>query len=152
MDQLDTPLLTTAFTPLAGLTGGILIGLSAVLLMAGLGRVAGISGIFGSLLGNWRPDNAWRALFIAGLLAGAILTSLLGGFDSDSMAFPGNPLTTVVGGLLVGLGTALGAGCTSGHGICGIARLSVRSIVSTAVFMVLAVATVYLMRHVIGAA
>jgi len=152
MDQLDTPLLTTAFTPLAGLTGGILIGLSAVLLMAGLGRVAGISGIFGSLLGRWRPDNAWRALFIAGLLAGAILTSLLGGFDSDSMAFPGNPLTTVVGGLLVGLGTALGAGCTSGHGICGIARLSVRSIVSTAVFMVLAVATVYLMRHVIGAA
>jgi len=152
MDQLDTPLLTTAFTPLAGLTGGILIGLSAVLLMGGLGRVAGISGIFGSLLGRWRPDNAWRALFIAGLLAGAILTSLLGGFDSDSMAFPGNPLTTVVGGLLVGLGTALGAGCTSGHGICGIARLSVRSIVSTAVFMVLAVATVYLMRHVIGAA
>ena len=151
MDQLDTPLLTTAFTPLAGLTGGILIGLSAVLLMAGLGRVAGISGIFGSLLGRWRPDNAWRALFIAGLLAGAILTSLLGGFDSDSMAFPGNPLTTVVGGLLVGLGTALGAGCTSGHGICGIARLSVRSIVSTAVFMVFAVATVYLMRHVIGA-
>jgi len=151
MDQLDTPLLTTAFTPLAGLTGGILIGLSAVLLMGGLGRVAGISGIFGSLLGRWRPDNAWRALFIAGLLAGAILTSLLGGFDSDSMAFPGNPLTTVVGGLLVGLGTALGAGCTSGHGICGIARLSVRSIVSTAVFMVFAVATVYLMRHVIGA-
>lgn len=151
MDQLDTPSLVTAFTPLAGLSGGILIGLSAVVLMGGLGRVAGISGIFGSLLGRWQADNAWRALFIVGLLLGTILTALLGGFDSDTIAFPGNPLTTVVGGLLVGLGTALGAGCTSGHGICGIARLSVRSIVSTAVFMFFAVATVYLMRHVIGA-
>ncbi|MEI7598263.1 MAG: YeeE/YedE thiosulfate transporter family protein [Aestuariivirga sp.] len=151
MDQIDGHSLATAFTPLAGLTGGILIGLSAVLLMGGLGRVAGITGIFGTLLGRWKPDNAWRALFILGLLAGTILTSLLGGFDSDSMKFPGNPLTTVVGGVLVGLGTVLGGGCTSGHGICGIARLSVRSIVSTAVFMFFAVATVYMLRHVIGA-
>jgi uncharacterized protein len=151
MDQLDTHLTVTAFTPLAGLAGGILIGLSAVLLMGGLGRVAGVSGIFGSLLGRWQPDNAWRLLFILGLLAGTVLTSLLGGFDSDSMSFPGNPLTTVVGGLLVGLGTALGTGCTSGHGICGIARLSVRSMVSTAVFLFFAIATVYLLRHVIGA-
>lgn len=141
----------TDFTPLAGLTGGILIGLSAVLLMGGLGRVAGVSGIFGALLGRWLPDNGWRLLFILGLLAGAILTALLGGFEPDGMNFPGNPLTTVVGGLLVGLGTAIGGGCTSGHGICGIARLSVRSMVSTAVFMFFAVATVYMMRHVIGA-
>ena len=141
----------TEFTPLAGLTGGILIGLSAVLLMAGNGRIAGVSGIFGALLGRWQPDSGWRLLFILGLLAGTILTSLLGGFDSDTMAFPGNPLTTVLGGFLVGLGTALGAGCTSGHGICGLARLSVRSMVSTAVFMFFAIATVYLMRHVIGA-
>jgi uncharacterized membrane protein YedE/YeeE len=141
----------TDFTPLAGLTGGILIGLSAVLLMGGLGRVAGISSIFGSLLGRWQPENTWRLLFILGLLAGAVLTALLGGFDAQSMRFPGNPLTTVVGGLLVGLGTALGGGCTSGHGICGIARLSVRSMVSTAVFMFFAIATVYMMRHVIGA-
>lgn len=152
MDQLDAPLNVTDFTPLAGLAGGMLIGLSAVLLMGGLGRIAGISGIFSSLLGRWRDENAWRALFILGLLAGTALTSLLGGFDSSTMAFPGNPLTTVVGGLLVGLGTILGAGCTSGHGICGIARLSLRSIVSTVVFMFFAVATVYLMRHVIGAA
>lgn len=152
MDQLDAPLNVTDFTPLAGLAGGMLIGLSAVLLMGGLGRIAGISGIFSSLLGRWRQENAWSALFILGLLAGTALTSLLGGFDSSTMAFPGNPLTTVVGGLLVGLGTMLGAGCTSGHGICGIARLSLRSIVSTAVFMFFAVATVYLMRHVIGAA
>jgi hypothetical protein len=141
----------TEFTPLAGLTGGILIGLAAVLLMAGNGRIAGVSGIFGGLLGRWQPDSGWRLLFILGLLAGTILTSLLGGFDSDTMAFPGNPLTTVLGGFLVGLGTALGTGCTSGHGICGLARLSVRSMVSTAVFMFFAIATVYLMRHVIGA-
>lgn len=141
----------TDFTPLAGLTGGILIGLSAVLLMGGLGRVAGISGIFGSLLGRWQADNAWRVLFLLGMLAGTALTALLGGFDPDSMAFPGNPLTTVLGGLLVGLGTVMGAGCTSGHGICGLARLSVRSMVSTAVFMFFAVATVFMMRHVIGA-
>ena len=151
MEQITLPESVTVFTPLAGLSGGILIGLSAVLLMGGLGRVAGISGIFGALLGRWQPGNAWRLLFILGLLAGAILTALLGGFDSETMAFPGNPLTTVVGGLLVGLGTALGGGCTSGHGICGIARLSLRSIVSTAVFMFFAVATVYMMRHVIGA-
>ena len=151
MNQIDTPLLVTSFTPLAGLCGGILIGLSAVLLMGGLGRLAGISSIFGSLLGRWQPDSAWRLLFILGLLAGAILTSLLGGFDSETMAFPGNPLTTVVGGLLVGLGTTLGSGCTSGHGICGLARLSVRSMVSVAIFMFFAVATVFLMRHVIGA-
>jgi uncharacterized membrane protein YedE/YeeE len=151
MEQLDGHSLATAFTPLAGLTGGILIGLSAVLLMGGLGRVAGVSGIFGALLGRWKPDNAWRALFIVGLLAGTVLTALLGGFDSDSIRFPGNPLTTVVGGFLVGIGTTLGTGCTSGHGICGIARLSVRSIVSTAVFMFFAVATVYMLRHVIGA-
>ena len=141
----------TDFTPLAGLTGGILIGLSAVLLMGGLGRIAGITGIFGHLLGRWTPDSAWRALFILGLLAGALLTSLLGGFDPAAIAFPGNPLTTVIGGFLVGLGTVLGAGCTSGHGICGLARLSVRSMVSTAVFMFFAIATVTLLRHVIGA-
>lgn len=141
----------TDFTPLAGLTGGILIGLSAVLLMGGLGRIAGITGIFGALLGRWTPDSAWRALFILGLLAGAFLTALLGGVDPAAITFPGNPLTTAIGGLLVGIGTVMGAGCTSGHGICGLARLSVRSMVSTAVFMFFAIATVSLLRHVIGA-
>lgn len=151
IDAKDGQRKVTDFTPLAGLTGGILIGLSAVLLMSGLGRIAGISGIFGSLLGRWQPDNAWRLVFILGMLAGTALASLLGGFDSGSMAFPGNPLTTMLGGLLVGLGTVMGAGCTSGHGICGLARLSVRSMVSTAVFMFFAIATVFMMRHVIGA-
>lgn len=140
----------TDFTPLAGLTGGILIGLSAVLLMGGLGRIAGVSGIFGALLGRWQPDNGWRALFIFGVLGGALLTSLLGGVDAAAIAFPGNPLTTIIGGLLVGAGTALGAGCTSGHGICGLARLSVRSMVATGTFMGVAVVTVYVTRHVLG--
>lgn len=143
-------MVATDFTPLTGLSGGILIGLSAVVLMGGLGRVAGVSGIFGALLGPWVPDNLWRALFIVGLLAGAILTTLAGGFDSDWMHFPGNPPVTILGGLLVGIGTALGNGCTSGHGICGLARLSTRSMVSTALFMATAVLTVYITRHVLG--
>lgn len=141
----------TDFTPFAGLAGGMLIGLSAILLMGGIGRIAGISGIVATLLASpWTGGNAWRGLFILGLLAGTVLTALLGGFDSDRMAFPGNPLTTIVGGLLVGAGTSLGAGCTSGHGICGIARLSARSIVATMIFMAVAVLTVFMLRHVIG--
>lgn len=137
----------TDFTPLTGMAGGILIGLSAVLLMASIGRIAGVSGIF---RGMFADAMGWQGLFLLGLLGGTILTSLLGGFDPDTITFPGNPATTVVGGLLVGAGTTLGAGCTSGHGICGLARLSQRSIVATAVFMAVAVITVFLMRHVLG--
>jgi uncharacterized membrane protein YedE/YeeE len=141
----------TAFTPYASLGGGILIGLSAVILMAGIGRIAGISGIFGTLIiGKWSGENAWRGIFIIGLLLGTVLAALLGLVDADAIAFPGNLLTTVLGGQLVGAGTALGAGCTSGHGICGIARLSPRSITATAVFVLTAIITVYILRHVIG--
>ena len=137
----------TEFTPLAGAAGGLLIGLSAVLLMASLGRIAGISGIVRALFTaeGWR---SWQVLFVAGLLIGTLATSLLGGFDAASIAFPGNPVTTVIGGLLVGAGTALGAGCTSGHGICGMARLSPRSIAATVTFMGVALVTVFLIRHV----
>lgn len=135
----------TEFTPLAGAAGGLLIGLSAVLLMGGLGRIAGVSGIFRAL---FTGAAGWQALFLLGLLAGTILTALLGGFDPGTITFPGNPLTTVIGGLLVGAGTALGSGCTSGHGICGLSRLSQRSIVSTVIFMAVAVVTVFLFRHV----
>lgn len=141
----------TEFTPFAGLLGGALIGLSATLLMGGIGRIAGVSGIFGALL--TRPlaaGSGWPALFVLGLFAGTALTALLGGIDAETIAFPGSPMTTVLGGLLVGAGTALGSGCTSGHGICGISRLSPRSIVSTMVFMAVAVVTVFLVRHVIG--
>ncbi len=141
----------TEFTPAASLIGGILIGLSAVILMAGIGRIAGISGIFASFItGSWSGANAWRGIFIAGLLLGTVLAAVFGLVDADAIAFPGNLLTTIVGGLLIGAGTALGTGCTSGHGICGNARLSPRSMVSTAVFMAAAIATVYVLRHVIG--
>jgi uncharacterized protein len=137
----------TDFTPVAGAAGGLLIGLSAVLLMVSLGRIAGISGIFRAM---FTQVAGWQALFLLGLLAGTILTAALGGFDPASIAFPGNPATTIIGGLLVGAGTALGSGCTSGHGICGMARLSQRSIVSTLIFMAVALIVVFLMRHAMG--
>lgn len=137
----------TGFTPLAGAAGGLLIGLSAVLLMGSLGRIAGISGIFRAL---FTGIAGWQALFLLGLLAGTALTAILGGFDPSTIAFPGNPATTVIGGLLVGAGTVLGAGCTSGHGICGLARISQRSIASTVTFMAVAAVVVFLMRHVMG--
>ena len=141
----------TEFTPLAGAIGGLLIGLSAVVLMGGIGRIAGISGIFGGVLsGNWSAEGGWRPFFVGGLLLGAVVTALLGGIDADTIAFPGNPVTTVIGGLLVGAGTALGSGCTSGHGICGLARISQRSIASTVTFMAVAAVVVFLMRHVMG--
>jgi uncharacterized membrane protein YedE/YeeE len=137
----------TDFTPVAGAAGGLMIGLSAVLLMGSLGRIAGISGIFRAM---FTQVAGWQALFLLGLLAGTILTAALGGFDPATIAFPGNPATTIIGGLLVGAGTALGSGCTSGHGICGMARLSQRSIASTVIFMAVALITVFLMRHAMG--
>jgi uncharacterized membrane protein YedE/YeeE len=137
----------TDFTPVAGAAGGLLIGLSAVLLMGSLGRIAGISGIFRAM---FTQVAGWQALFLLGMLAGTILTAALGGFDPATIDFPGNPPTTILGGLLVGAGTALGSGCTSGHGICGMARLSQRSIVSTLIFMAVALIVVFLMRHAMG--
>ena len=141
----------TEFTPFAGAIGGLLIGLSAVVLMGGIGRIAGISGIFGGVLsGNWAAEGGWRPFFVGGLLLGAVIMALLGGIDADTISFPGNPVTTVIGGLLVGAGTALGSGCTSGHGICGLSRLSARSLVSTLIFMAVAIITVFVTRHVMG--
>jgi uncharacterized membrane protein YedE/YeeE len=142
----------TDFTPFAGLLGGALIGISTVLLMFAIGRIAGLSGIFGGLLTlDWTGEQSWRAIFIVGLLIGTAAAALMGGIDPATIAFPGNPLTTIAGGLLVGAGTALGSGCTSGHGICGIARLSPRSIAATITFMVVAIITVFITRHVLGA-
>ena len=141
----------TEFTPLAGLGGGLLIGLSALVLMGAYGRIAGLSGIFAGLL-TLRPDAefTWRALFIAGLLIGAALTALAGLFDPSTLAFSGGMGVTAIGGVIVGIGTVIGSGCTSGHGICGLSRLSKRSLVATLIFMAVAVATVFVMRHVIG--
>ena len=141
--------MVTEFTPWAGLFGGVLIGLAAVLLMGGIGRIASITGIFGGLL-TVRPDSdtPWRATFIAGLILGSLAVVALGGFDVEDFWFPPSLLVMAAGGLLVGVGTKLGGGCTSGHGVCGLARLSGRSMVATVTFLAVAVAVVFLTRHV----
>jgi uncharacterized protein len=141
--------MVTEFTPLAGLFGGVLIGLAAVLLMGGIGRIAGISGIFGGLL-TAMPDSdvPWRATFVAGLILGSLAVVALGGFDLADLWFPPSLLVVAAGGLLVGIGTKLGGGCTSGHGVCGLARLSGRSMTATVTFLVVAIVVVFLTRHV----
>ena len=136
------------FTPVSGLVGGLLIGLSAVLLILLNGRIAGISGIVGGLLAKKGSEVGWRAVFIAGLLLGAFIYMLATGGAMPVIMQASLPII-VVAGLLVGFGTRLGSGCTSGHGVCGIARLSRRSIVATSVFMGVAILTVFLTHHVI---
>lgn len=137
------------FTPCSALAGGILIGTGITLLFLFNGRIAGVSGIlFGTLFprsGDW----LWRFLFVSGLIAGAAAYhySVPDAFVPRS----GYPLgLVVVGGLLVGFGTRMGGGCTSGHGICGISRFSPRSLVATSIFMLFGFVTVYLVRHVAG--
>jgi uncharacterized membrane protein YedE/YeeE len=137
------------FTPVSAAIGGALIGLAAVLLVLFAGRVAGISSILGATLGLSTGDRSWRVAFIAGLIL-APVTAMLAGYPVPIPQMPSSWVVIVAAGLLVGFGTRLGSGCTSGHGICGIARLSKRSIVATLVFTGTAVVTVALMRHVIG--
>lgn len=137
------------FTPVSAAIGGALIGLSAVLLMLSTGRVAGISGIFAGLL-NWRgEDKRWGIAFLGGLILAPILAGLIG-YGMAQPRLPSNWAVIVVAGMLVGFGTRLGGGCTSGHGICGIARLSPRSIAATVVFMAAAIVTVAVTRHLLG--
>jgi uncharacterized membrane protein YedE/YeeE len=141
---------TTEFTPLASLAGGALIGLAAVLLMLLQGRIAGVSGILAGLLPPYGGRNVGDDLaFVAGLVAAPVVFQAATGAAVAQTVSQNLPLM-IAAGLLVGLGTGWASGCTSGHGVCGIARLSVRSIVATAVFMATAIATVYLVRHVIG--
>lgn len=137
----------SADTNLIPLLGGVLIGVAAIGLFATLGRIAGVSGIvWGAMTG---PDRNWRGHFLVGLIAGGALTHTLTGIPVP--AAPEDPLwLAVVAGLLVGLGTRTGSGCTSGHGVCGIGRLSERSIVATMTFMTAGVATVYVVRHLVG--
>ncbi len=137
------------FTPISAAIGGALVGLSVVLLMLFNGRIAGISGIFGGLISPQTSDRGWLLAFVVGLIA-APLVAALAGYAVPMPQMPGSFVTIAVGGLLVGFGTRLGSGCTSGHGICGLARLSPRSIAATGVFMVTAVVVVALTRHVIG--
>lgn len=143
-------MIETEFTPISATVGGVLIGLSAVLLMTMLGRIAGISGIVGNLLPP-RPtsDWGWRIAFIVGLVTGPLVLALVTGAPTP-IQFPMGAAAMAVAGFLVGVGTMLGNGCTSGHGVCGIARLSGRSLVATATFMVAAIGVVFLVRHGIG--
>ena len=139
----------TSFTPVASLAGGALIGLSASLLWATHGRIAGITGIVGEAFRRRAGDLEWRLLFIAGLVGGgAVIARLWPGTLGAGGAR--SPAVLVVAGLLVGVGTRLGNGCTSGHGVCGVARLSPRSLVATAVFMASGMATVWVLRHALG--
>lgn len=131
------------------LIGGALIGLSAVMLMAFSGRIAGVSGIVGGLLPPQpAADRTWRIAFILGLLLAPTLLVILSG-DSRIGVPTAGPLVLIAAGLLVGVGTTLGSGCTSGHGICGISRLSPRSVAATATFVATAMVTVFIVRHVL---
>jgi hypothetical protein len=136
------------FTPGTALAGGALIGTAAVVLLGLTGRIAGVSGIAAGLV-TGAADRLWRALFLAGLVGGAALYYASTGIAPPLRSgFP--PWLLAAAGLLVGFGTALGGGCTSGHGVCGLARLSVRSIVATGVFLGVAIATTFVVRHVFG--
>ncbi len=139
-----------AFTAWASLAGGLLIGLATALLLLFDGRVAGISGILGGLLRPSRGEVAWRAAFVAGLVCAPLAWAAFAALprvhvDADM------PTLVVVAGLLVGLGTRLGSGCTSGHGVCGLPRGSPRSLVATLAFMAAGFAVVFVARHLLGA-
>lgn len=136
------------FTPLSAALGGFLIGLASVLFMALNGRVAGISGIVAGALTPVRGDWDWRIAFIAGLFAAPLIAWAAAG--RPVIEFPHPIWMTALGGLLVGFGARLGGGCTSGHGVCGMARLSKRSIAATLTFMASAIATVFVVDHLLG--
>ena len=138
-----------SFTPMASLVGGVMIGVAALLLMLLHGRVMGISGILGGIVRPAaRDDVPWRLLFVVGALLGPLAVIYLVGRPVDMVPVAAG-LVLPVAGFLVGLGTAIGSGCTSGHGICGLARLSMRSAAAVGMFMITAVVTVYIVRHVV---
>jgi len=141
----------TTFTPLQSLAGGAMVGLSAVLLMAVMGRIMGATGVLAGLL---RPvaltDWSWRAAVLAGMVSGPLALLLFRG-QMPTVQVPVSTPMLIVGGFMVGIGVTFGSGCTSGHGVCGVARLSRRSVVATLTFMLTTAITVYIVRHVVGA-
>ena len=137
----------THFTPWTSLAGGMLIGVAAAVLLLAAGRIAGISGIVGGLLAPRRGDIAWRAAFVLGLVAAPVLLAAFGALPEARIE--AGTGTLLVAGLLVGLGTTWGSGCTSGHGVCGLSRLSPRSLVATLAFMIAGMATVFAVRHLL---
>ncbi|SFP87459.1 YeeE/YedE family protein [Ralstonia sp. NFACC01] len=136
------------FTPGAALVGGLIIGLAAAVLILGMGRIAGISGILGGLLLRPQGDMDWRIAFLIGLMGAPVIAALLGRpVVPDIAAGWGEVLAA---GFLVGIGTRYAGGCTSGHGVCGLSRGSVRSLVATVTFMTAGIVTVFVVRHVVG--
>lgn len=136
------------FTPWASLAGGALIGLAATLFILLNGRIAGISGVIGGLLRPARGDVLWRVSFIAGLVIAPVLFQTA--FGLPDIEIEASNLTLIAAGLLVGVGTRYGSGCTSGHGVCGLSRRSPRSLVATAAFMASGFLTVFIVRHLMG--
>jgi uncharacterized protein len=139
------------FTPVSAAIGGALIGLSVALLMLLNGRIAGISGVAGQFLAFERGEWRWEIAFLIGLVAAPLLMNVAG-YPLPHPAMPASWAIIAIGGLLVGFGTRMANGCTSGHGLCGLARFSTRSLVATAIFMVTAIVVVALARHVLGGA
>lgn len=138
-----------AFTPWSALAGGVLLGIAAAIFLLVNGRPAGVSGIVGGLLRLSLPDIGWRAAFIAGLL---VAPTLYGAFTYlPALKIEANYSTLIVAGLLVGVGTRYASGCTSGHGVCGLSRLSLRSVLATLLFITAGMATVYVVRHLVNA-
>lgn len=138
----------SAFTPWPAAVGGVVIGLAAALLVLANGRVAGISGIVGGILRPQPGDFAWRLAFVAGLVVAPLAYALA--WAPPEATIDAGYATLVMAGVLTGIGTRYGAGCTSGHGVCGISRLSPRSLVATLSFMGAGIVVVYVVRHVIG--
>lgn len=140
----------TTFTPFLSLGGGLLIGLAAVLSMAFLGRIMGATGILaGFLTPVGMSDWSWRAAMIAGMVSGPLVVALATG-SVPEISVPVTTPMLIIGGFLVGVGVTFGGGCTSGHGVCGMARVSPRSIMATVTFMIVCFATVYIVRHIVG--
>ncbi len=139
------------FTPLASTVGGLLIGTSAVLLMMFLGRIMGATGILAGVVApETKEDFNWRAAVVLGMISAPVALLLTAGF-SPEIQVPGSKAMLLLGGLIVGVGVTYGAGCTSGHGVCGMARLSPRSLTATITFMIATGITVFVLRHILGA-
>lgn len=144
-------MIETAFTPFQSLGGGALIGLAAVLLMATMGRIMGATGVLAGLLTPVNmSDWSWRAAVVLGMITGPVIVMLITG-QMPTVQVPISTPMLIIGGFIVGIGVTFGAGCTSGHGVCGMARLSPRSIAATLTFMLTTAITVYVIRHLIGA-
>ena len=147
----ELTVIETLFTPWQSLSGGMLIGVASVLLMLTLGRIMGATGVLaGVLTPSAHPDTGWRLALLAGMISGPLAVLAVTG-RMPAVEVPVSTQMLLLGGLLVGIGVTYGSGCTSGHGVCGMARLSRRSIAATLTFMLTTGVTVYVIRHVMGA-